>query len=112
MDAAEDRDIKFQRGSGDLVQDLFESLPTLLWKLNRQNIQVPRRWALTARAERIISLVRGQSDFMDHYYARSDILADDCVNELVTMLYYIARTFSRVASTSRSASAEAIVPLG
>lgn len=49
---------------------------------------------------------------MDHYYARSDILADDCVNELVTMLYYIARTFSRVASTSRSASAEAIVPLG
>lgn len=61
MDAAEDRDIKFQRASADLIKDLSENLPSLLWKSrvhNGQNIQVARRWAQAAKTERLISLVR------------------------------------------------------
>lgn len=61
MDAAEDRDIKFQRASGDLIKDLTESLPSLLWKpqtANGQDVRVVRRWAQAAMTERLISLVR------------------------------------------------------
>lgn len=60
MDAAEDRDIKFQRASGDLIKDLTESLPSLLWKpqtANGQDVQIVRRWAQAAKTERLISLL-------------------------------------------------------
>jgi hypothetical protein len=61
MDESDDREIKLQRASGDLVKEFSAKLPSLLWKPRneeRQSIRVPRRWTQAAKAERLINLVR------------------------------------------------------
>ncbi|KAF7158423.1 hypothetical protein CNMCM5623_003426 [Aspergillus felis] len=60
MDDSDDREIKLQRASGDLVKEFSSKLPSLLWKPRneeRQTIRVPRRWTQAAKAERLINLV-------------------------------------------------------
>lgn len=67
MDASDDRDIKFQRASTDLIRDLTETLPSLIYKsetLNGRNIQVARRWVHAGRTEKLIGLVRINPDFL------------------------------------------------
>ena len=101
MDAAEDRDIKFHRASGDLIKDLTESLPSLLWKpkiLNGQNVVVVRRWANAVKADRLQSLVRAQNPRTTNQARRLFRFADEWCK--------IARAVSRMASASRPASAE------
>jgi hypothetical protein len=60
MDAADDREVKLQRASGDLVKEFLDKLPSLLWKpQNAQtHVQVPRRWTLASKTERLVNLVR------------------------------------------------------
>lgn len=61
MDAADDRDVKLQRASGDLVGEFSTKLPSLLWKTrseNGHNVRVPRRWTPAGRTEKLIYLVR------------------------------------------------------
>ena len=58
MDAPEDKDVNFQRDSSDLIKDLTETLPSLLYKSTTPNWQNVRRWMPAARTERFISLVR------------------------------------------------------
>ncbi|KAJ9208854.1 hypothetical protein DTO021D3_71 [Paecilomyces variotii] len=60
MDAPDDRDIKLQRASGDLLKEFEAKLPSLLWKSRTQNGQlsrVPHRWAQATKTERLISLL-------------------------------------------------------
>ncbi|PYI26361.1 tubulin-specific chaperone D [Aspergillus indologenus CBS 114.80] len=64
MDAAEDREVKLQRASGDLVQEFSAKLPSLLWKQQQQQhknprarLRVPRRWTSAAKTERLVALL-------------------------------------------------------
>ncbi|PYI15269.1 tubulin-specific chaperone D [Aspergillus violaceofuscus CBS 115571] len=66
MDAAEDREVKLQRASGDLVQEFSAQLPSLLWKKQQQQqqhkdsrarVRVPRRWTSAAKTERLVALL-------------------------------------------------------
>jgi hypothetical protein len=62
MDSPEDRDIKLQRASGDLLKELETKLPPLLSKPSLwQDIRVPHRWAQVSKINRIIDLVRKPS---------------------------------------------------
>ncbi|PWY84933.1 hypothetical protein BO70DRAFT_395611 [Aspergillus heteromorphus CBS 117.55] len=59
MDAAEDREVKLQRASGDLVTEFSAKLPSLLWKSRPEqaNTRVPRRWTPAAKTERLVALL-------------------------------------------------------
>ena len=61
MDAAEDRDLKLQRASSDLVTEFSAKLPTLLWK-SRPGAphRTPRKWAPVSKTEKLVALVRPQ----------------------------------------------------
>jgi hypothetical protein len=59
MDAVEDRDVKLQRASGDLVTEFSAKLPSLLWKSqNGTPLRTPRKWAQITKTEKLVSLVR------------------------------------------------------
>ncbi|CAG7998159.1 unnamed protein product [Penicillium olsonii] len=58
MDAAEDRDVKLQRASGDLVAEFSIKLPSLLWKSQPgTSIRTPRKWAQVTKTEKLVSLL-------------------------------------------------------
>jgi hypothetical protein len=59
MDAVEDKDIKLQRASGDLVREFSEKLPSLLWKpqTEKGDTRIPRRWTQAVKTERLVGLV-------------------------------------------------------
>lgn len=58
MDAAEDRDVKLQRASGDLVAEFSVKLPSLLWKSQHgTSVRTPRIWAQVTKTEKLVSLV-------------------------------------------------------
>lgn len=59
MEAAEDRDVKLQRASGDLVSEFAAKLPSLLWKSqNGTPGRTPRKWAQVTKTQKLVSLVR------------------------------------------------------
>lgn len=59
MDAADAREVKLQRASGDLVEEFSAKLPSLLWKpqSTKKGVRVPRRWTLASKTERLVNLV-------------------------------------------------------
>ncbi|CAG7939163.1 unnamed protein product [Penicillium salamii] len=58
MDAAEDRDVKLQRASGDLVAEFSIKLPSLLWKSQHgTSVRTPRIWAQVTKTEKLVSLL-------------------------------------------------------
>ncbi|KAJ5496781.1 hypothetical protein N7463_008768 [Penicillium fimorum] len=58
MDAAEDRDVKLQRASGDLVSEFSAKLPSLLWRAQTGTpIRTPRKWAQVTKTEKLVSLL-------------------------------------------------------
>lgn len=58
MDAVEDRDLKLQRASSDLVTEFSEKLPLLLWRSrNGASPGTPRKWAQVPKTEKLVSLV-------------------------------------------------------
>lgn len=58
MDAAEDRDLKLQRASTDLVKEFSAKLPSLLWRIqNGHSLRAPREWAQVIKTEKLVSLV-------------------------------------------------------
>ncbi|KAE8358419.1 tubulin folding cofactor D C terminal-domain-containing protein [Aspergillus caelatus] len=59
MDAIEDKEVKLQRASGDLVTEFSEKLPSLLWKprTEKGDTRVPRRWTQAAKTERLLGLL-------------------------------------------------------
>jgi hypothetical protein len=68
MDAAEDRDVKLQRASGDLVTEFSAKLPSLLWRSqNGTSLRTPRKWAQVTKTEKLVSLVRNILIALDYY---------------------------------------------
>ncbi|KAF7587023.1 hypothetical protein BBP40_007845 [Aspergillus hancockii] len=59
MDAVEDKEIKLQRASSDLVKEFSVKLPSLLWKprTEKGDTRVPRRWTQAAKAERLVGVL-------------------------------------------------------
>ncbi|KAJ6144506.1 hypothetical protein N7470_008401 [Penicillium chermesinum] len=58
MDVAEDRDVKLQRASSDLVAEFSAKLPSLLWRSSNRNPQrTPRKWAPESKTEKLVSLL-------------------------------------------------------
>ncbi|KAE8146237.1 tubulin folding cofactor D C terminal-domain-containing protein [Aspergillus avenaceus] len=59
MDAVEDKEVKLQRASGDLVTEFSEKLPSLLWKprTGDNDTRVPRRWTQAVKTERLVGLL-------------------------------------------------------
>lgn len=58
MDAPDDREVKLQRASGDLVVEFSTKLPSLLWKFSKeQDIRVARRWTAAAKTEKLVALL-------------------------------------------------------
>ena len=59
MDAVEDRELKLQRASCDLVAEFSAKLPSLLWRAqNGTPLRTPRKWAQVSKTERLVNLVR------------------------------------------------------
>lgn len=59
MDAAEDRDLKLQRASSDLVTEFSAKLPALLWRSEPGTpLRTPRKWAQVSKTEKLVALVR------------------------------------------------------
>ncbi|KAJ5654029.1 hypothetical protein N7490_001032 [Penicillium lividum] len=58
MDAVEDRDLKLQRASGDLVTEFSEKLPSLLWRFeNGTPLRTPRKWTPVSKTEKLVNLL-------------------------------------------------------
>ncbi|KGO69149.1 Tubulin-specific chaperone D, C-terminal [Penicillium expansum] len=58
MDAAEDRDVKLQRASGDLVSEFSAKLPSLLWRAQTSTpLRTPRKWAPVTKTNKLVSLL-------------------------------------------------------
>ncbi|KAJ5266161.1 hypothetical protein N7524_007179 [Penicillium chrysogenum] len=58
MDAAEDREVKLQRASGDLVSEFSAKLPSLLWRAQTGTpLRTPRKWAQVTKTEKLVSLL-------------------------------------------------------
>ncbi|KAJ5279427.1 hypothetical protein N7478_004799 [Penicillium angulare] len=58
MDAVEDRELKLQRASGDLLTEFSEKLPSLLWRSeNGTPLRTPRKWAPVSKTEKLVSLL-------------------------------------------------------
>lgn len=58
MDAPDDRDIKFQRASGDLLKEFEDKLTPLLWKQNTaQSQKTVHRWSQIPKESRLIEVV-------------------------------------------------------
>ncbi|GAB1214508.1 hypothetical protein ATERTT37_003671 [Aspergillus terreus] len=59
MDAADDREVKLQRASGDLVKEFSAKLPSLLWKPRTEQgtSRVPRRRTQASKTEKLVSLL-------------------------------------------------------
>ncbi|KAJ5098458.1 hypothetical protein N7532_005459 [Penicillium argentinense] len=58
MDAAEDRDIKLQRASNDLVTEFSTKLPSLLWRSQTgAPHRTSRKWTSEFKAEKLVSLL-------------------------------------------------------
>lgn len=98
MDAADDREVKLQCASGDLVDEFSTKLPSLLWKTrteNGHNVRVPRRWTQANKTEKLIGLVR--------YYQLPSIK--------YKTLTLTAGTLPRMATTSGPSSAKALATI-
>lgn len=63
MDAPDDRDIKLQQASGELLKEFKEKLTPLLWKqtADRQSTRVVHRWAQPNKEARLIDIVSFES---------------------------------------------------
>ncbi|KAJ5802960.1 Tubulin-specific chaperone D C-terminal [Penicillium pulvis] len=58
MDAVEDRELKLQRASGDLVTEFSEKLPSLLWRFEKGTpLRTPRKWAQISKTEKLVNLL-------------------------------------------------------
>ncbi|KAJ5107034.1 hypothetical protein N7456_003709 [Penicillium angulare] len=58
MDAVDDRELKLQRASGDLLTEFSEKLPSLLWRSeNGTPLRTPRKWAPVSKTEKLVSLL-------------------------------------------------------
>ncbi|KAL4887473.1 tubulin folding cofactor D C terminal-domain-containing protein [Aspergillus karnatakaensis] len=110
MDAADDRDVKLQRASGDLVKEFLVKLPSLLWKpqSTQKGAPVPRRWTLASKTERLVNLLEPFQEWPQLLDPHLQSLLPPFVEAL---LAYLVTHRDQYASKSSSHQTKALYPL-
>ncbi|KAL3464212.1 tubulin folding cofactor D C terminal-domain-containing protein [Aspergillus heterothallicus] len=110
MDAADDREIKLQRASGDLVRECLEKLPSLLWKsqTSLKDARVPRRWTLASKTERLVSLLEPFQEWPQLLDPHLQSLLPTLVD---AFLAYLLAYRDQYSSKSASLESKALYPL-
>ncbi|OJJ37236.1 hypothetical protein ASPWEDRAFT_131348 [Aspergillus wentii DTO 134E9] len=112
MDAVEDREVKLQRASGDLVSEFSEKLPSLLWKSRIQNgseTRVPRRWTPAAKTEKLIGLLEPFQEWPQLLDPHLSKLLPPLVD--VFLAYLVKHRDQYVAEVTGSQGRQALYPL-
>ncbi|KAL4771088.1 tubulin folding cofactor D C terminal-domain-containing protein [Aspergillus nidulans var. acristatus] len=110
MDAVDDREVKLQRASGDLVKEFLDKLPSLLWKpQNAQtHVQVPRRWTLASKTERLVNLLEPFQEWPQLLDPHLQSLLPPLVDAL---LAYLLTHRDQYASAKANQQSKALYPL-
>jgi tubulin-specific chaperone D len=58
MDAPDDRDIKLQRASGELLKEFEDKLTPLLWKQSTGREKTVHKWSQRPKENRLVEVVR------------------------------------------------------
>ncbi|KAL4802284.1 tubulin folding cofactor D C terminal-domain-containing protein [Aspergillus unguis] len=107
MDAADDREVKLQRASGDLVEEFQAKLPSLLWK-PQSNPKVPRRWTLASKTERLVNLLEPFQEWPQLLDPHLQSLLPPLVDAL---LAYLLTHRDQYATKSANQPAKSLYPL-
>ncbi|KAL4931520.1 tubulin-specific chaperone D [Aspergillus undulatus] len=110
MDAADDRESKLQRASGDLVKEFLEKLPSLLWKPqpNQKGTRIPRRWTLVSKTERLVNLLEPFQEWPQLLDPHLQSLLPPLVDAL---LAYLLSQRDQYATKTASQQPRALYPL-
>ncbi|KAL4872685.1 hypothetical protein BDV12DRAFT_161997 [Aspergillus spectabilis] len=110
MDAADDRDIKLQRASGDLVNEFLAKLSSLLWKPQspKNSARIPRRWTLASKTERLVNLLEPFQEWPQLLDPHLQSLLPPLVDAL---LAYLLAHRDQYASKAASQQSKALYPL-
>ncbi|KAL4987726.1 tubulin folding cofactor D C terminal-domain-containing protein [Aspergillus falconensis] len=110
MDAADDREVKLQRASGDLVKEILDKLPSLLWKPQPAQIsaRVPRRWILASKTERLVNLLEPFQEWPQLLDPHLQSLLPPLVDAL---LAYLLTHRDQYASKPANQQSKALYPL-
>ncbi|KAL3439255.1 tubulin folding cofactor D C terminal-domain-containing protein, partial [Aspergillus tetrazonus] len=110
MDAADDREVKLQRASGDLVKEFLDKLPSLLWKPQnaQKHAQVPRRWTLASKTERLVNLLEPFQEWPQLLDPHLQSLLPPLVDAL---LAYLLTHRGQYASAKANQQSKALYPL-
>ncbi|KAL5002135.1 tubulin folding cofactor D C terminal-domain-containing protein [Aspergillus recurvatus] len=110
MDAAEDREVKLQRASGDLVKEFLDKLPSLLWKPQsaQKGARVPRRWTLASKTERLANLLEPFQEWPQLLDPHLQSLLPPLVDAL---LAYLLTHRDRYASKTANQQCKVLYPL-
>ncbi|KAL4904876.1 hypothetical protein BDW74DRAFT_178448 [Aspergillus multicolor] len=110
MDVADDRELKLQRASGDLVEEFLVKLPSLLWKpqSTQKSARVPRRWTLVSKTERLVNLLEPFQEWPQLLDPHLQSLLPPLVDAL---LAYLLTHRDQYATKSASQQSKALYPL-
>ncbi|KAL2829958.1 tubulin folding cofactor D C terminal-domain-containing protein, partial [Aspergillus cavernicola] len=110
MDAAEDREVKLQRASGDLLEEFLKKLPSLLWKPKaaQEDARTPRRWTLASKTERLVNLLEPFQEWPQLLDPHLQSLLPPLVDAL---LAYLLEHRGQYASKAATQQSKALYPL-
>ncbi|KAF3401336.1 Tubulin-specific chaperone D [Talaromyces pinophilus] len=110
MDAPDDRDIKFQRASGDLLKEFEDKLTPLLWKPNTAHSQkTVHRWSQVPKESRLIEVLESFQEWPQLLDSKLQPFLSQLVD---AFLVYLTRYRQFYTSTKgRAPSQTQIIPL-
>ncbi|KAJ5719450.1 Tubulin-specific chaperone D C-terminal [Penicillium malachiteum] len=110
MDAVEDRDLKLQRASGDLVTEFSTKLPSLLWRFeNGTPLRTPRKWAPVSKTEKLVALLEPFQEWPQLLDPHLQMLLPPLVD---SFLAYLIRHRSQYGShATKTSHKSAVYPL-
>ncbi|KAL6238609.1 hypothetical protein BDW75DRAFT_237285 [Aspergillus navahoensis] len=110
MDVADDREVKLQRASGDLVKEFLDKLPSLLWKPQsaQKSARVPRRWTLASKTERLVNLLEPFQEWPQLLDPHLQSLLPPLVDALLAYLLMHRHQYASKPATQQS---KALYPL-
>ncbi|KAJ6036942.1 Tubulin-specific chaperone D C-terminal [Penicillium herquei] len=110
MDAVEDRDLKLQRASGDLVTEFSAKLPSLLWRFeNGTPLRTPRKWAPVSKTEKLVALLEPFQEWPQLLDPHLQVLLPPLVD---SFLAYLIRHRSQYGSqATKTSHKSAVYPL-
>ncbi|EED23257.1 tubulin-specific chaperone D, putative [Talaromyces stipitatus ATCC 10500] len=112
MDAPDDRDIRFQRASGDLLKEFEDKLTPLLWKQNTirgQSQKTVHRWSQVPKENRLIEVLERFQEWPQLLDSKLQPFLSQLVD---AFLVYLTKNRQFYGSTKgRAPSQTQIVPL-